>query len=132
MRFPDIYQDSRAGYSQRLRTEIQRVFGVRLSGECLRPLLKGLRAELRQELVEPATPTGNLVNRPLAGVGQSRPPWLPQRPGRSRRAQPQPWLRYHRLFARSLPFCPCRRRSRRQAVFAITWGCCSLAPCCWG
>jgi hypothetical protein len=49
VRFPEIYQPSRAGYSQRLRTEIQRVFGVRLSGECLRPLLKGLRAELRQD-----------------------------------------------------------------------------------
>lgn len=59
VRFPEIYQQSRAGYSQRLRTEIQRVFGVRLSGECLRPLLKALRAELRGELGEPAAPTGN-------------------------------------------------------------------------
>jgi hypothetical protein len=59
VRFPEIYQQSRAGYSQRLRTEIQRVFGVRLSGECLRPLLKGLRAELRQEVSQPAAQTGN-------------------------------------------------------------------------
>jgi len=54
MRFPAIYQQSRSGYSQRLRQEIQRVFGVKLSGECLRPLLKSLRAELRHEVNEPA------------------------------------------------------------------------------
>jgi len=58
VRFPEIYQQSRAGYSQRLRAEIQRVFGVELSGECLRPLLKSLRAELRHEVNEPATPSG--------------------------------------------------------------------------
>jgi len=52
-RFPEIYGQSRAGYSQRLRAEIKAVFGVTLSGECLRPLLKSLRAELRQELNEP-------------------------------------------------------------------------------
>jgi len=54
MRLPQIYQQSRAGYSQRLREEIQRVFGVKLSGECLRPLLKSLRSELRHELNDPA------------------------------------------------------------------------------
>jgi hypothetical protein len=54
LRFPEIYQQSRAGYSQRLRAEIQRVFRVNLSGECLRPLLKPLRAELRHEVSEPA------------------------------------------------------------------------------
>ncbi len=54
VRFPEIYQQSRAGYSQRLREEIQRVFRVKLSGECLRPLLKSLRAELRHEVNEPA------------------------------------------------------------------------------
>ena len=59
MRFPEIYQQSRAGYSQRLRGEIQRVFGVGLSGECLRPLLKSLRAELRHEVSEPARPSGS-------------------------------------------------------------------------
>jgi hypothetical protein len=38
-RFPEIYGQSRACYSQRLRAEIKAVFGVTLSGECLRPLL---------------------------------------------------------------------------------------------
>ena len=52
VRFPEIYGRSRVGYSQQLRAEIGRVFGVRLSGECLRPLLKSLRAELRQEGLE--------------------------------------------------------------------------------
>jgi hypothetical protein len=58
VRFPEIYQQSRVGYSQRLRAEIQRVFLVTLSGECLRPLLKTLRAELRHEVSEPASPSG--------------------------------------------------------------------------
>lgn len=66
MRLPEIYQQSRAGYSQRLRGEIQRVFGVTLSGECLRPLLKLLRAELRHEVNKPATPNGT-ENRETAG-----------------------------------------------------------------
>lgn len=57
MRFPEIYQQSRSGYSQRLRGEIQRVFGVKLSGECLRPLLKSLRAELRHEVNKPSRPS---------------------------------------------------------------------------
>src|SRR5208282_2846861 len=48
VRFPEIYGQSRVGYSQRLRAEIERVFAVKLSGECLRPFLKSLRAELRQ------------------------------------------------------------------------------------
>jgi hypothetical protein len=49
VRFPEIYGQSRVGYSRRLRREIERVFAVKLSGECLRPLLKSLRAQLRQE-----------------------------------------------------------------------------------
>jgi hypothetical protein len=52
VRFPEIYGQSRVGYSQRLRAEIERVFAVKLSGECWRPLLKCLRAELRQECPE--------------------------------------------------------------------------------
>jgi transposase-like protein len=75
VRFPEIYQQSRAGYSQRLRTEIQRVFGVRLSGECLRPLLKGLRAELRREVSELVAPTDN-PNPPSPGVSGPEPPTL--------------------------------------------------------
>jgi hypothetical protein len=67
-RFPEIYQQGHAGYSQRLRREIERVFGVRLSGECLRPLLKCLRAELGRELNEAVAPNGS-ENRQAAGVG---------------------------------------------------------------
>jgi len=70
VRFPEIYQQSRVGYSQRLRTEIQRVFGVGLSGECLRLLLKALRAERRQEVGEPAVPTSNPNPQP---PGAARP-----------------------------------------------------------
>jgi len=70
VRFLEIYQQSHAGYSQRLRTEIKRVFGVRVSGECLRPLLKGLRAELRQEVSQPATQTSNPTPQ---SPGQSGP-----------------------------------------------------------
>lgn len=73
VRFPEIYQQSRAGYSQRLRTEIQRVFGVGLSGECLRPLLKCLRAERRQELSEAAAQTGN-PNQQTPCVSGPEPP----------------------------------------------------------
>jgi hypothetical protein len=58
VRFPEIYAQSRCGYSQRLRAEIGKVFGVKLSGECLRPLLKSLRAELRQELNEAVVESG--------------------------------------------------------------------------
>ena len=75
VRFPEIYEESRAGYSQRLRAEIERVFGVRLSGECLRPLLKSLRAELRQELSEPAAQRG-AENRETACVCVPEPPVL--------------------------------------------------------
>ena len=91
MRFPNIYQDSRAGYSQRLRTEIQRVFGVRLSGECLRPLLKGLRAELRQELVEPAPPTGN-PGQPTPGESGPEPSTLASAEARAEPAGAAPVL----------------------------------------
>lgn len=72
VRFPEIYDDSRAGYSQWLRAEIQRVFGVSLSGECLRPLLKTLRAELRQELSQPVARNGD-ENRETACVGAPEP-----------------------------------------------------------
>jgi hypothetical protein len=73
VRFLEIYQQSRAGYSQRLRREIERVFGVRLSGECLRPLLKCLRAELRRELNEPTAQTES-ENRETACVCGPEPP----------------------------------------------------------
>jgi hypothetical protein len=98
MRFPEIYQRSRAGYSQRLRGEIQRVFGVKLSGECLRPLLKSLRAELRHELNELAMPRGT-ENRETAceGVLASSPlspaPPLPGLLAGASAAEPSPAIR---------------------------------------
>jgi hypothetical protein len=76
-RLPAIYVQSRAGYSQRLRAEIEQVFGVRLSGECLRPLLKSLRAELRQELPGPVVESGS-GNRESACVGLSEANALPE------------------------------------------------------
>jgi hypothetical protein len=72
VRFAEIYDQSRAGYSQRLRAEIQRVFRVQLSGECLRPLLKSLRTELRQELSQPAQ--SGTENRETACVCAPEPP----------------------------------------------------------
>lgn len=40
MRFPAIYRETKYEYSWRMREEIRQVFGVTLSGESLRPLLK--------------------------------------------------------------------------------------------
>jgi len=70
LRFPKLYSQSRTGYSQQLRVEIATVFGVRLSGECLRPLLKKLKAELRQEVPAPGE----------AWVGESGPSTDPAEP----------------------------------------------------
>lgn len=72
VRFAEIYGRSRAGYSQQLRAEIGRVFGVRLSGECLRPLLKSRRAELRLECQEPGV-EGGIENRETACVALPEP-----------------------------------------------------------
>jgi hypothetical protein len=58
-RFPKMYQQSRAGYSPRLRGKIQRVFGFKLSGECLQTLPKALREELRHEVDKAAGPSGD-------------------------------------------------------------------------
>jgi hypothetical protein len=85
VRFPEIYGRSRAGYSQQLRAEIGRVFGVKLSGECLRPLLQSLRAELRQEGPAPGL-EGGIEKGETACVGlpETSPvlaPTLPQESG---------------------------------------------------
>ena len=58
-----------------MRAEIERVFGGRLSGACLRPLLKSRRAELRQELSEPAAQSGT-ENRETACLCVPEPPAL--------------------------------------------------------
>src|ERR1035437_76471 len=49
------------------------MFGVTLSGECLRPLLKSLRAELCQELNEPGVES-ETQKRETAWVGLPEPP----------------------------------------------------------
>jgi hypothetical protein len=72
MRFAAIYAQSRAGYSQRLRAEIKQVFDVELSGECLRPLLKQLKAQLRDETGEAAMPADVLSGVVIAS-GQTEP-----------------------------------------------------------
>jgi len=53
LRFRQLYDQSRTGYSRRLRAEIATVFAVKLSGECLRPYLRQLKAELRPESGQP-------------------------------------------------------------------------------
>jgi len=52
MRFASIYGESRYGYSERVRQELKEVFGVSLSGETLRPLLK----QLKEQAPEPGEP----------------------------------------------------------------------------
>jgi hypothetical protein len=57
--WPDIQAAGGRDYSRRTRQEIERVFGVKLSGETLRPLLKELRKGTRNGPVAstPATDT---------------------------------------------------------------------------
>lgn len=49
LRFPSIYRETRYEYSRRMRDEIKHVFGVKVSGEALRPLLKTLKTQFEQE-----------------------------------------------------------------------------------
>ena len=51
-RFPVLYAESRYDYSKRMRAEIKKVFGLTLSAETLRPLLR----ELKQECTRPSAP----------------------------------------------------------------------------
>lgn len=50
LRFAQLYREQRTGYCKRLRAEIAAVFGVHLSGECLRIPLRALKAQLRNEV----------------------------------------------------------------------------------
>jgi hypothetical protein len=91
VRFPQIYAQSRSGYSQRIRNEIREIFKVSLSGECLRPLFQQLKAEWRQEIdasgpslaAETPVPTpapsdvGPAQNRETACVCPPPPPPAP-------------------------------------------------------
>jgi len=91
LRFPKLYSQSRTGYSQQLRTEIATVFGVRLSGECLRPLLKQLKAELRQEVPTPGQ------------AGESEPSATPAEPLLASSQVPEAWAESASLSADPMP-----------------------------
>ena len=62
MRFPIIYQETRYDYSKRIRKEIERVFGKKISGETIRPLLKDLKEGIRAEPTEPEEVAENREN----------------------------------------------------------------------
>lgn len=47
MRFPAIYRETRYEYRSRILEEIDQVFGVSLSGETIRPLLRALKGEVQ-------------------------------------------------------------------------------------
>lgn len=49
MRFPVIYEETHYDYSQRMRHEIEHVFGHALTGETLRPLLQELITEIKEK-----------------------------------------------------------------------------------
>ncbi len=49
MRFPAIYEETQYDYSQRMRHEIEHVFGHSLTGETLRPLLQELITEIKEK-----------------------------------------------------------------------------------
>jgi hypothetical protein len=55
--WPEIQARGGRDYSKRTRQEVERVFGVKLSGEALRPLLKELRKGTRSEPVASAPET---------------------------------------------------------------------------
>jgi len=67
-RFLHIYPQTRNGYSQQIRNEIQEVFDVRVSGECLRGLFKELKAQLRDEMDEPGASSSQDQSRETACV----------------------------------------------------------------
>jgi len=62
MRFPIIYQETRYTYSKRVREEIEHVFGKKISGETIRPLLKVLKEKERRK-AEPIEPELVAENR---------------------------------------------------------------------
>ena len=50
LRFPKIYQENRYDYSREIREEIAEIFEKSLSAETVRPLLKGLKEEAKQDM----------------------------------------------------------------------------------
>jgi transposase len=68
-RWSDLVREGRYGIGKRLRQEIQRIFGVKLSQETLRPLL----GELKQEpaAASPAEISGPTIAEGLPQLGQT-------------------------------------------------------------
>lgn len=62
MRFPIIYQETRYNYSKRIRDEIERVFGKKISGETIRPILKDLKEGIKAKPIEAVVVAGNGEN----------------------------------------------------------------------
>jgi hypothetical protein len=53
-RFPQIYGENHYDYSKQLRLEIEEIFKTTISGETMRPLLKGLKEEMAAGIEEAA------------------------------------------------------------------------------
>ena len=98
-RFLHLYPQTRRGYSQAIRREIQEIFGVQVSGECLRALFKELKAQLREEMDEPG-PNNPVQSRETACDEPEQPaalnaaeipsPSLPEVPTPMAPTQPEP------------------------------------------
>jgi len=58
-RFAEVYRQQRSCYNAQLRREVAAVFGVRLSGEAIRPLLSALRAAAQVHPGSPSTGSGS-------------------------------------------------------------------------
>jgi cell division protein FtsB len=76
MRFPAIYKETQYDYSQRMRHEIEHVFGCSLTGETLRPLLQELITEIKEKKRETscecpeADPADEGLNSEAAGSNE--------------------------------------------------------------
>lgn len=76
MRFPAIYEETQYDYSQRMRNEIEHVFGHSLTGETLRPLLQELITEIKEKKRETscecpdAEQADEALNREVSGSNE--------------------------------------------------------------
>ena len=69
VRWPDLVKERLYGVGKRLRREIQKVFGVKLSQETLRPLF----GELRRQASSASQPMGGAEQTAAGGLPQSSP-----------------------------------------------------------
>ncbi len=76
-RWPRLRAQGVRNYRQRLRAELERVFGVKVAGETLRPLLRQLRA------AERSGPTANPGAAPAAAGVAANPPATETHPARA-------------------------------------------------